>query len=64
MGEPYSISIREMFDTPDGYSPLICPDPENCMEMHNEEEPGGEDGAHHYGCECGWCMYIYWTLKH
>jgi hypothetical protein len=42
---------------------LPCPDPENCTELHNEADPStGEE--HHYGCECDWCVYVYWSLKH
>lgn len=42
---------------------LRCEDPENCEELHNEEEPGTNE-SHHYGCECSWCMQVYWYLKH
>lgn len=41
----------------------ICTDPENCDRLHNEEESGSGE-VHHYGCECQWCMHVYWTLKH
>lgn len=42
--------------------PLVCPDPENCTELHNEEDPQTNE-EHHYGCECSWCIYVYWSLK-
>ncbi len=42
--------------------PLVCKDPENCEEFHNEEEPGTNE-SHHYGCECSWCIQCYWSLK-
>ncbi|MHC4302766.1 MAG: hypothetical protein ACYS7Y_36365 [Planctomycetota bacterium] len=50
--------IKESLLSDLGKSPKerTCPDPENCQELHNETE-------HHYGCECGDCMYEYWLLK-
>ena len=41
---------------------IPCPDPENCTELHNEAEPGTNE-EHHYGCECEWCLHVYWSLK-
>ncbi len=42
--------------------PKLCPDPETCTEIHNEEDPHtGEQ--HHYGCECNWCSYLMWALQ-
>ena len=50
------VSIRDCFES---CGPTKeCSDPENCTEMHNENED------HHYGCECGGCIYEYWLLKH
>ena len=60
MSGPYS--IRDIFETPTGVEPLICPDPENCQEHHNEADPASDE-EHHYGCECGWCQYVMWSLK-
>ena len=60
MSGPYS--IRDVFETRPGTEPLICPDPENCQEQHNEADPATSE-EHHYGCECGWCLYVVWTLK-
>lgn len=60
MSGPYH--VRDLFETPEGYEPLVCEDPEHCTKAHNEDDPAtGEQ--HHYGCECGWCMYTYWSLK-
>lgn len=59
MSGPYHLS--DMFLSPDNYQPLVCPDPENCTELHNEAGPDGEE--HHYECECGWCQYVMWSLK-
>ncbi len=59
MSGPYS--MRDLFETTEGAAEKLCPDPENCQEMHNEAEPGEEE--HHYGCECGWCQYLMWSLK-
>ena len=57
-----SYSIVDAFRDNHRGTPLVCPDPENCTEMHNEADPTtGEE--HHYGCECGWCIYVMWTLK-
>ena len=58
MSGPYS--IRDFFE--DRGDPHLCPDPENCTEHHNEPAYAGETG-HHYGCECGWCQYLMWSLK-
>ncbi len=58
MSGPYSIS--DLFETPKGYEPLVCDDPD-CEKLHNEETPDGE--YHHYECECGWCQYVMWSLK-
>lgn len=53
MSGPYS--IRDAFE---GWgTPLICQDPENCQEYHEEPEPGSDE-LHHYGCTCGWCQYM------
>ena len=41
---------------------LRCPDPENCTEMHNENED--DNVPHHYGCDCPSCQYEMWCLKH
>mgnify|MGYP001577394444 FL=1 len=38
----------------------VCPDPDNCTELHNEL-PGNEN--HHYGCECFDCILYYRSLK-
>lgn len=40
---------------------LICPDPDHCTALHNEDRGQGED--HHYGCECDHCVDFYWSLK-
>ena len=57
---PYS--IVDCFRDMGRGEPLVCPDPENCTEHHNEADPNaGEE--HHCGCECGWCQYVMWTLK-
>ena len=40
---------------------LVCPDPENCTEWHNEGSPEAEQ--HHYGCECSDCVAFYRSLK-
>ena len=58
MSGPYHFS--DLFDTPKGYEPLVCNDPD-CQEDYHEEV--GEGEFHHYGCECGWCQYVGWTLK-
>ena len=61
MTGPYS--LRDAFETPAGYKPLVCLDPENCPELHNEEHPTtGEQ--HHYECACGWCQFQLYLLKH
>ena len=58
MSGPYS--IRDLFQS--DKEPLVCPDPENCTEIHNEADPAtGEE--HHYECECSWCQYVVWTMK-
>lgn len=46
------------------YTPvtLLCPDPETCAEQHNEANPNTNE-EHHYGCECAWCIQVYWSLK-
>lgn len=56
-------SIVDLFLDGSDAKPMLCPDPENCTEIHNEEQPGSDDGGHHYGCECGWCQYLMWPLK-
>ena len=61
MSGPYS--LRDAFETPQGYKPLVCADPENCKELHNDPDPN-TDEQHHYGCECGWCQFVYYMLKH
>lgn len=61
MSGPYG-SVADRFRDIYRGKPLVCPDPKNCTEIHNDADPNtGEE--HHYGCECGWCMYIYWSLK-
>lgn len=59
MSAPYG-TIRDAFENDN--MPIICPDPENCTALHNEEEPGTNE-EHHYGCACSWCMYVMWSLK-
>lgn len=58
MSGPYS--ARDLFH--DRGEPKTCPDPENCTEIHNEEDPNTGE-SHHYDCECGWCQYVAWTQK-
>ncbi len=61
MNGPYFAGDK--FSTHPKYKPLVCPDPENCTELHNEADPvTGEE--HHYDCICGWCRHVSWTLKH
>ena len=60
MSGPYS--FRDVFETPKGVEPLICPDPESCQEFHNEADPATNE-EHHYGCECGWGTYVMWTME-
>ena len=50
------VDLRDLFSDTDAV-PLECPNPETCKEIHNES-------GHHYGCECGACLYEYWMLKH
>jgi hypothetical protein len=57
MSGPYSITDLQWGNG----EPRICPDPETCTNLHNEEDRNGD--CHEYGCECNWCMYVYWTLK-
>ncbi len=41
---------------------MICTDPENCDEEHNEIL--ANDFLHHYGCDCDDCArYYYLHLK-
>lgn len=40
---------------------LVCHDPENCGQMHNEHY--GDESDHHYGCECSECLEFYRSLK-
>ena len=54
MSEPWG-TIQDMFEGP-AKPPQECPDPEACLELHNET-------GHHYGCECAACLYEYWMLK-
>ena len=41
---------------------LVCSQPETCTSLHNEADPNTNE-SHHYGCECPWCMYVYWSCK-
>lgn len=54
MSEPYG-RPPDMFER-DSKAKQECPDPETCVEFHNET-------GHHYGCECAGCLYEYWSLK-
>lgn len=40
---------------------VLCPDLEQCDDLHTDTETDGT--PHHYGCECGDCIYYYWRLK-
>ncbi len=59
MSGPYNI-VDCFMDISRG-KPHRCLNPNTCIKLHNEAGPDGEE--HHYGCECGWCQYVYWTLK-
>ena len=61
MSGPYH--LRDLFTAHPGAEIDICHDPENCTKDHNPEDPDTGE-YHHYGCECGNCMYFYWQLKH
>ena len=61
MSEPYDYHPRDGFIDTYGSAGDVCLDPDTCTKDHNEETSTGE--IHHYGCECGECMYQYWLLK-
>ena len=40
----------------------VCHNPKTCTKHHNRADPETNE-VHHYGCECGWCVYVYWSMK-
>jgi hypothetical protein len=40
-------------------APLLCGDPLNCDEEHNEIDLSSGELPHHYGCGCDECMAYY-----
>ena len=61
MSHPH-MTIKDAFENQN--KALICENPEECeheYHEHIEHEDIGE--THLYGCECGDCMYFYWSMK-